>query len=225
MGNNKLILFDFCETLIKFQTADKYVEYCREHLRTKRMRSVHQFTVMLEKLRFFKAYNRIRKGNNLHKRLILWQLKGIDKATCERMAKQYFEEMLLPNVIPDIINLLRKHQEQGDDVWIISGGYDIYIKCFVDYFNINGFISSKIGFSATQECTGKMDGPDCMRDNKIPLLKERFGRNPDQFDITFYTDSQSDLPLLQTVQHPYVISRQNHQKWIDNYNYKEIIWT
>ena len=33
----RLVFFDFCETLIKYQTADKYIDFCREILCYKQM--------------------------------------------------------------------------------------------------------------------------------------------------------------------------------------------
>ena len=224
MQNNNLVLFDFCETLIKFQTADRYIKFCRNHLHSKRLFLWHYLTCALLKVRFFQGIKIIKKHNNLQKRLVLWQLKGLDRTTCEDLAKKYFEEMLLPNTISETIRLLKKHQEQGDCIWIISGGYDLYIRYFVEHFNIDGFISSKIGFNSNK-CSGKIEGLDCMSDNKILLLEHQFGQALQDKNIYFYTDSSSDLPLLQYVNHPYIISKHSHQQWIDKFKFKEIIWT
>ena len=41
--------------------------------------------------------------------------------------------------------------------------------------------------------------------------------------IASYSDSISDIPILNIAQNAYVVS-QKHQSWVNNYNYKEILW-
>lgn len=225
MKNNELILFDFCETLIKFQTADRYVHFCRRCLGKKRMLFFHFFIRCLEKLNFFKLYDKIFRDSNLHKRLVLFQLKGVEKKECEELAKKYFEEELLPNVIPETIQMLKRHQENNNPVWLISGGYDLYIKYFADYFHVDEYICSHIQFNEKSVCTGKMNGLDCMGTNKLLLLETFLKERYDVSSITFYSDSSSDLPLLLRAQTAVVVSKIKHQSWIDQYQLKEIIWS
>ena len=218
-------MFDFCETLIDFQTADRYVDYCRRHMKTIRMSMVHSLLKALEKVLFFKAINRIRRNNNIHKRFVLWQMKGLKRTECERMAQHFFEEELMPNVIPETIGLLRKHQEQKDQVWIISGGYDVYIEYFAKYYQIERCICSHIQFDKSDVCTGKMEGLDCMRLNKVRMLESALKEHPEITHVTVYSDSFSDLPLFLRANNAVVISKGKHQDWIDQYQLKEIIWS
>ena len=220
MPDKKLVIFDFCGTLISFQTADRYVQFCVERLQdNKAVQRRHFMIRIMDEMRVFKIYNHIRSGNNWRKRMILWQLKGVPYEECDQLAKNYFEEELLPNIVQPLIAKLKEHLTMGDRVCILSGGYDVYIKYFAQYFGVKEIISSKIAF-CDGKCMGRMDGKDCMRENKLeyirPILSEA--------KTICYTDSKSDMPLLELVDEPIAVSHKVSQQWAENRNYKQIIW-
>ena len=158
MPNKKLVIFDFCGTLIRFQTADRYVKFCIERLKeNKVVQCRHTLIKLMDTLRIFKIYNHICKVNNWRKRMILWQLKGVSYEVCDQLAKAYFEEELLPNAVQPSIDKLKEHLANSDRVCILSGGYDIYIKYFAQHFGVKETISSKIAFRDVI-CSGKMEG-------------------------------------------------------------------
>lgn len=225
MGNNpKRVFFDFCETLIKFQTADRFVDFCRETLGRKRMKQLHHATCLAEKFQLFKVLNLLVRGlgSTVHKQCVLFQLKGIDYTTLNRLGEIYFETMLRPAVIRPVIETMKQHLSRGDEVWIVSGGYDIYIKYFVRHYGLNGYFASEIAFDTKGICLGRMNGKDCMRAAKASILRQYFSDNLS--DTIAYSDSHSDLPLLLTVSSGFVISNRRHQAWVEKYNLQEIIW-
>ena len=151
--------------------------------------------------------------------MILWQLKGVPYETCDRLAKQYFDEELLPNTEQPVVEKLREHLTNGDRVCILSGGYDVYIKYFAQHFGVGEILSSGIAFR-DGKCLGKMDGKDCMRENKLEYIRPLM----QNVTTTCYTDSKSDLPLLELVDEPIVISKVFPQNWATERNYKQIVW-
>lgn len=220
MPDKQLVIFDFCGTLIRFQTADRYVQFCVERLKDNKAVQCRHFMIrIMDKLRVFKIYNHIRSRNNWRKKMVLWQLKGVPYKECDQLAKDYFAEELVPNVVQPLIAKLKEHLTNGDRVCILSGGYDVYIKYFAQYFGVKDIISSRIAFF-DGKCLGRMDGKDCMRKNKLeyirPLIKN--------VKTICYTDSKSDLPLLEMVDEPIVVSHEVSQRWAEKRNYKQIIW-
>lgn len=225
MGNNpKRVFFDFCETLIQFQTADRFVDFCRETLGRKRMKRLHRVICLAEKFRLFSVLNLLCRsyGSVIHKRCVLFQLKGIDYATLNRLGDLYFETILQPAVIRPVVETMKRHISRGDEVWIVSGGYDVYIKYFVRHYGLKGYFASEIAFDAKGICLGRMNGKDCMGATKVSILWRYFSN--DLSDTIAYSDSRSDLPLLSAVSSGFVISHRSHQTWIEQYNLQEIIW-
>ena len=220
MPNKKLAIFDFCGTLISFQTADRYVQFCVERLQdNKVVRCRRRVLQIMDALRIFKIYNHICPGNNWRKRVILWQIKGVSYTECDLLAKRYCEEELLPNVVQPIVVKLKEHLTNGDRVCILSGGYDVYVKYFAQHYGVKETICSKIAF-LDDKCLGKIEGKDCMRESKLGYI------GPLMHDVKTicYTDSESDLPLLGIVDEPIVVSHLHSQIWAENRKYKQIIW-
>lgn len=220
MPEQRLIIFDFCGTLISFQTADRYVEFCVKRLLNNRtVQCRHRIIQLMDKLRVFKMYNRICRANNWRKRMILWQLKGVTHQQCDELAREYFEKELLPNIVVPVVEKLKEHLAHKDRVVFLSGGYDIYIRHFAAHFGVQEIITSKIAF-AENKCLGRMDGKDCMHANKVEYIR------PYMKGVTTicYTDSVSDLPILELVNQPIVVSRQTAQAWAIERNYQQIIW-
>ena len=71
---------------------------------------------------------------------------------------------------------------------------------------------------------GTFRGLDCMRSNKVILIKKKFGDMLDIVDTIAYSDSKSDLPLLLMVKDGYVISKNKSQIWSVENKLKEILW-
>lgn len=219
---SKVVLFDFCGTLIRFQTADRYVRFCLDHMSSVRSRWRCLLLNCMDKIKFFKLINRLMPVNNLRKRMVLWQIEGMPLEYLDRMAELYLTEELLPNMVQPVVKLMQQHISDGDAVWIVSGGYDIYISKFAKHFGVPHVMATRIGFR-NAICTGKMDGPDCMRENKCFYWAQSGVK--DDADVTFYTDSVSDLPLLKKVRHGVIVSHGKSQLWAKENNYKEIIWS
>ena len=221
---NKLVFFDFCETLIKFQTADKYVDFCRSKLHTRRMNILQIIAQILTKSYCFRIINKFIPNNTIRKRLILNQLQGIEYTVLDNLAKEYYEQCLKPAIIPQVMERLSMHLQSKDKVWIISGGYNIYIKYFVNEYCLSGYISTNIAFTKEGISLGYFDGVDCMRENKVHLIREKFKEVLDEMDSVAYSDSASDLPLLLMATVGYVVSKYSSQEWVVRNNLKELIW-
>ena len=146
MQANKLVIFDFCGTLISFQTADRYVDYCLRCHPLPSARWQRCLLRLLEKTKVFALLAHIKPGNNWHKRMVLRQLKGYGQSLCEQLAADYLHDELLPNVVQPVLEIMKQHLADGDNVCILSGGYDIYLRCFADCFRVPLAVGSAIRF-------------------------------------------------------------------------------
>lgn len=221
--NEKVALFDFCETLVTFQTADAYVDFVREKLNDKRMCRIERIQILLNKLKVIKIVEKVTGYKySINKRIKLSQLKGHRFSQLQVLAKDYYLERIKPNLIPEIMDRLEELKKDGYSVMLVSGGYDIYLHCFVEEYALSGLISTRIAFR-NNICTGRFDGLDCLRDGKTELLNLYFELKP-HYSVAF-SDSVTDLPFLKWVNEGYVVSRNTTQKWAIDNHLKEIIWT
>lgn len=222
-NKEKVALFDFCETLVNFQTADAYVDYVRDKMQDKRMYKLENLQNNLRKIKLIQIFEKITGYRySINKRVKLWQLKGLSFVELQKLAIEYYQEKIRPNFISELLDRLKELKESGYSVYLVSGGYDIYLRCFAEEFELSGVISTKIGFKEGN-CTGKFEGLDCLKEGKVNLLNQYFIIKPN-LSVAF-SDSVTDLPFLKWVHKGYVVSKEKHQVWSDRFNLEEIIWT
>ena len=222
MQEHKYAFFDFCETLVSFQTADAFVDYIRSMRKNKRMENLESVQLFLRRFFIIRILEKITGYRlSINKRLKLFQLKGISQPEVEKYSYMYYVDKVKPNFIHVILNQLILLKKEGYHIFLVSGGYDVYLKHFVNEFNLDGIISTRIGFR-NGICTGKFNGVDCLNENKIKLLNKVFREKP-KTTISF-SDSKSDLPFLNWTNEGVVISKNVSQDWAINNNFKEIVW-
>jgi phosphatidylglycerophosphatase C len=217
MSTNKktLVIFDFCETLVNFQTADHFVNYIFQ-------KKPSFFGICVEILRQFLKIFRLGSGD-LNKRLQLLKIKNLDYGYINIFAKKYFEEILCQSVIPVSLSKFEWHKKQGHFIIIISGGYMEYINYFSEHFKFDKVIATELK-TKNGKFTGKISGLDCMGYNKLIKLNNTL--NLEDYDLTksyCYTDSLSDLPILSLVGNRFLISTAYDKKICQFLNIEPIL--
>lgn len=217
-----IVIFDFCETLCNFQTADAFVDYVRGKIGSTKIQKRENLNLFLRKTRIASIAELLTSHKlSILKRLKLWQLTGVQEQVVKELAFGYYQEVVRPNLIGITLDILKEYQDKGCLVYLISGGYEQYLRYFVKEFKIDNLISSKIAFSDGY-CTGKLEGIDCVCDNKVKLLKAELGKRQNRI-IASFSDSKSDIPILSIANQPFIVSRK-HQLWAERETFNEIFW-
>ena len=220
---NKVAFFDFCDTLVDFQTGDAFIDFIRENTKKKKALVFEKFRVFLIKIRFFSILNKIFPNHNWHKKLKLFQLKGNIKSEIEYLSLLYYSQRIKPHLITRIVQELEQYKEKGYAIYIVSGGFTDYIVHFCKEFEINEPIATDIKYK-DGICLGIIDGIDCMHAAKIDKIKKVIDlSNIDWEQSVAYSDSITDLPLLTIVKNGVVISKKHSQNWAASNNLKEVI--
>ncbi len=221
-SNKDIVIFDFCETLCNFQTADAFVDYVRTKIGSSAIQRREDLNLFLRKTRIASIAELLTLHKlSILKRLKLWQLEGVQEQTIKECALGYYKDVVRPNLIERTLQILKEYQDNGCLVYLISGGYEQYLRYFVIEFNIDFLISSKIAFSDGY-CIGKLEGVDCVCDNKVKLLRAQLGKKQNRI-IASYSDSKSDIPILRVAERPFVVSKY-HQSWAERDKFSEIFW-
>jgi len=218
-----LVIFDFCETLVRFQTADRFVDFILQKENYRKHQWTNFVTRILYRLKIIMIFNKVLPKLNLSKRLKLFQIRGIKTAKIDALANEFYQQEVKPNLILPLYELLQQHSNQNDYVIIISGGYAPYIKIFTEQHHLKKYFATEIGITS-DKITGFFSGKDCLYQQKVVLLNNFVKENNISFAKSIaYSDSISDLPLLQWADEAFVISNKHSQIWATTYGFKEII--
>lgn len=217
-NNKKIALFDFCETIVDFQTGDAFIYYVYEKENSIKNRIRRAF--IKKKIKLKRKINK--KYNSKLDTLSL--LKGFSYDILNKHAKNFYIERIRNRFIPKIIDELLRLKKEGYRIYVISGGYDLYLKYFIEEFQLNGFFSTKIKF-LNNTCFGCFDGIDCMEDNKVKILNDFFKNEKiNEYQTVAYSDSPTDIPLLKYCKEAFVVTP-TESSWADNTGFKKIIYS
>ena len=223
--NDRIAIFDFCETLVPYQSADAFVNYVIDGKKSLRICLVRLARRFVSIPFAHELFAKLFPVPTIEKRLLVYLLKG-EKYTdlCER-AEAFYKQKIVPSLIPEIKTILLSRLQSDWKVFIVSGGIDLYLNHLSDDFDIapHNIISTHLEFDSKGICRGKILGLDCMGKNKllnVEIMKDK------QNYIEVYSDSRSDLPLLMWADEAFVVRESSKKSWVKQYNYdfKEIIW-
>lgn len=221
-----LAVFDFCETLVDFQTADAFIDYVRANTQGRRKIIMSMLEINFAFFRKIKVVSLLEKITrhkySISKRIKLLQLINFSYESLDKFAKVYYIDIIKPHLIPKLVSQMIRLQKEDFKIIIVSGGYDVYLKYFAKEYRIEDCLCTQIKFSKGK-CKGMISGVDCMNENKILKIHKEFP--PYKYNVEYaFSDSISDLPLLRISDNGVVVSHAISQKWAVNNNLKEIIW-
>lgn len=223
MQNQNLVVFDFCDTLVNFQTAGPFLDEVIQQFRPNRRSLLKLSHAILGKFRIYALTNKFWPALNLSKRVQLLFCRGISEKDFYDLAQNFYLKSIKPNIIHRVYQKMLEHISQGDTVIISSGGYQPYLEIFCSEHSIKTLFCTRIEFK-NGSATGFFNGKDCMRNQKLVLLNQFINLGKINLDKTFcYSDSDSDLPILNWADKAVVISKNNPQNWAKTMNFEEWI--
>lgn len=200
----RLAIFDFCGTLVNFQTANAFVDFIIQEQSSKLSRSIDLIWKIL--------FNGKLLPPRIRQRFKLLKLKGISIKNLNHSAKKFVDQKLIPNENLTVIKRLKQHKKRGDIIVILSAGYYVYLKQYGKNYSVDYVIATKLK-SQNHKLTGKIQGPECVGKNKLACLKQII--NISDFDLpnsSAYTDNyQGDKSVLGLVGNQYSVSTQNNK--------------
>ena len=212
----KIAVFDFCETLANYQTADPFVHFVVERIGFNRVKRKEKVLAFFNRIRIIPLIHQFFPSLSINKKLTLRLLKGLPEEQVKQLGQEYYIEVVKKRLINKTITLLQEKQEDGYDIILASGGYNLYLY-HIEPFNVFcSIIQFKNGL-----CTGRLDGKDCMGVEKVRVLNNHLNRK--EVYVEAFSDSLSDLPLLQWADRSYLIEKVN-KKHNYNINIETIIW-
>jgi HAD superfamily hydrolase (TIGR01490 family) len=134
------------------------------------------------------------------------------RAACERGATasahahaRYMDEVIRPRITPQALALVRSHQQNGDAVVIVTATNEFVTRPIAQAFGVSDLIAVDLERDASGWITGNIRGVPSFREGKVTRVSDwlrQQGLAWDDVEVTFYSDSMNDLPLLEKAHHP-----------------------
>jgi HAD superfamily hydrolase (TIGR01490 family) len=126
---------------------------------------------------------------------------------------QFMKEVVLPAINAEAMTLVRQFQQAGHEVVIVTATNEFVTRPIAQAFGVAELIAVELvgyGLNAGQAhdsswISGEIAGIPSAREGKVSRVAQWLGERGLEWgdvDLTFYSDSINDLPLLERVNHP-----------------------
>jgi HAD superfamily hydrolase (TIGR01490 family) len=130
------------------------------------------------------------------------------RTVLNQLLKKYVEEVIKPMITEKARALVKRHQDEGDLIIVITATNSFITKPIAELFGIKNLIGTDPE-EKEGEFTGKVLGLPSFKEGKVTRLEAWLkGKNLSlaSFENSyFYSDSHNDLPLMQKVTHPVAV--------------------
>jgi HAD superfamily hydrolase (TIGR01490 family) len=130
------------------------------------------------------------------------------RTVLNQLLKKYVEEVIKPMITEKARALVKRHQDEGDLIIVITATNSFITRPIAELFGIENLIGTDPE-EKEGEFTGKVSGLPSFKEGKVTRLEAWLkGKNLSlaSFENSyFYSDSHNDLPLMQKVTHPVAV--------------------
>jgi HAD superfamily hydrolase (TIGR01490 family) len=139
-------------------------------------------------------------------RIALREYRGRSESALVRATEEWFERAVPPYVRQGARLVVERHRAAGDLLAIVTSAAPYAARPLARLLGIDHVVSSELAVDAAGALTGEIIDPLCYGHGKVVRtlrLAEAAGFRID--DAAFYTDSITDLPLLEAVKTPVAV--------------------
>ncbi len=135
------------------------------------------------------------------------RLRGPEAAA--KAHAQFMKEIILPQIKPQALDLVKTHQAAGDHVMIVTATNEFVTRPIAQAFGVQELIAVELARDSEGWITGEISGVPSFKGGKVLRVEQwliAHQKNWQDVQITFYSDSINDLPLLQQAQIPVAVN-------------------
>ncbi len=133
-------------------------------------------------------------------------LKGESQEQALKATRKFFKESIQELYRPGALEAIAYHRKLGHRISLLTSCYDTLATMVKEDLKLDDCLCTHLEVKDGLY-TGKSVGPACFGKNKIKFAKELCEKYDTTLDeCAFYTDSASDIPLLELVGYPVAVN-------------------
>ena len=193
-------LFDMDRTLVRRETASMYVSYMRE-------RGEAGWRDAVRVLWWMTQYTLGVVDAPVVAKRALASFVGMSETVLAARCEELFHRRIEAHVCDRGRAAVEQHRARGDVLAMVTGASPYVARPIARSLGIAHLVSSVLEVDGAGRFTGRVVEPLCYAEGKV----ERAGRLGGELgfrieEATFYSDSLTDLPLLERVREPVVVN-------------------
>jgi HAD superfamily hydrolase (TIGR01490 family) len=131
--------------------------------------------------------------------------KGWDRHEVERLVREVLIEVIDPYVYQEALDLIALHRAEGRQIYIVSSSPEEVVRPLAGHFGVSGVIATRARI-VDGRYTGELEFY-AYGESKAAAVRSLAERVGIELEGSYaYTDSITDLPLLEAVGHPVAVN-------------------
>jgi HAD superfamily hydrolase (TIGR01490 family) len=194
--------FDFDGTLASSNVVTRYAFFAKNH--PSKIEAVRRYGKVLAGVPLWLGLDAV--SRKLFNEVFFRQYRGLRRDWLISQSEALFEHEIRRKIFAGAKNLLEQDRQQGYRLVLISGGFDFDLAPFVREFGFDDLISNRLEF-ASGVATGRVIAPLLAEDEKVNSIRRHCAEyNVEAAHAKAYSDSFSDLPMLEAVGLPAAVN-------------------
>ncbi len=137
----------------------------------------------------------------------LHTVKGEYEPVVKRWTEQWYAEEVAQHAAPGAWPVLAEHREQGHPLVLLTSSSPYESAMAQEQFGLDGVLCTRYQLDRRRRFTGYPVWPVCYGAGKVVYAERYASRHGIDLEAShFYTDSMTDLPMLERVGHPHVVN-------------------
>lgn len=191
--------FDIDGTVLSVNTAPLYARYMRRHGRARRRDLLRTAFYLLQyRLNLLDIDRAMERASGL--------IAGQSEAEVAAFCEQWYRDVVRAYLVPEMIGLIEHHRRAGHELALLSSSTSYLAQPLARDLGVEHLLVTRL--EVVGGCfTGRAIAPVCYGPGKVHWAKAFATDHAiDLAASYFYTDSVTDLPVLELVGHPRVVN-------------------
>jgi HAD superfamily hydrolase (TIGR01490 family) len=137
---------------------------------------------------------------------VLKVTKGWDHDEVRALVAETINDVIEPLIYKEALELIDHHLAEGDEVWLVSMSPAEIVEPFAELLGITGAISSRSKIDENGKFTGEMEFFAQGANKAVAMHELACERDIDLATSFAYSDSETDIPMLQAVGHAFAVN-------------------
>ena len=200
---DKLALFDLDNTLLPLDSDHAWGEF------TSRLGWTTGAAFARINDAFYASYLAGSLDIRAYVRFTLEAARRRGKDVAEAARALFMREVIEPAIMPQAQALIDAHRCAGEQLVIVTATNEFVTRPIAQRLGVDELIAIELERDAQGWITGEIAGTPSFREGKVERVGQWLrarGLDWDGTEITFYSDSHNDLPLLEKADHPVAVN-------------------
>ena len=147
-----------------------------------------------------------RFSRRLFNQVFFRDYRGVRRDWLEHQSEGLFERVIRPRILPGAFELVQQDRQQGFRVVLVTGEIGSLLAPVVRYFGFDGLVCNSLIFK-NGVANGEVITPLIAEGEKVKAMrKECRNHRAELADAKAYSDSFSDVPMLEAVGNPSAVN-------------------